>query len=120
MLTFTEKFAQLVRDAEKERGTPLSNNSISKMTGRSLSTTYIHRLKTGDLTNPTKDKISALAEAFGVTPAWFFDESQYPLSTAQSLALAEKVQKLTDEHGVSFEELMDLLNALLVARARTE
>jgi transcriptional regulator with XRE-family HTH domain len=43
--------------------------------GPTISATYIWQLRTGKRDNPTKSHLEALAEFFGVSPAYFFDEA---------------------------------------------
>ena len=43
--------------------------------GPTISATYLWQLRKGLRDNPTKHHLEALADFFGVTPAYFFDES---------------------------------------------
>jgi transcriptional regulator with XRE-family HTH domain len=43
--------------------------------GPTVSATYIWQLRTGRRDNPTKKHLEALADFFGVSPAYFFDEA---------------------------------------------
>lgn len=42
--------------------------------GPTVSSSYLHQLRTGQKDNPTKRHLEALAAYFGVPPAYFFDE----------------------------------------------
>ncbi|MFI5609384.1 XRE family transcriptional regulator [Amycolatopsis sp. NPDC051903] len=55
-------------------------------TGESFSTTYLWQLRTGRRDNPTKRHLEALAQFFGVPPAYFFDDGQ-SAKIAEELAL---------------------------------
>ncbi|MEU4674108.1 helix-turn-helix domain-containing protein [Amycolatopsis sp. NPDC023774] len=55
-------------------------------TGESFSTTYLWQLRTGRRDNPTKRHLEALAQFFGVPPAYFFDDGQ-SVKIAEELAL---------------------------------
>ncbi|WIX78928.1 helix-turn-helix domain-containing protein [Amycolatopsis carbonis] len=55
-------------------------------TGESFSTTYLWQLRTGRRDNPTKRHLEALAQFFGVPPAYFFDDEQ-SVKIADELAL---------------------------------
>jgi transcriptional regulator with XRE-family HTH domain len=55
-------------------------------TGESFSTTYLWQLRTGRRDNPTKRHLEALAQFFGVPPAYFFDDEQ-SVKIAEELAL---------------------------------
>ena len=48
--------------------------SIRARGGPTISATYIWQLRKGIRDNPTKKHLEALADFFGVTPAYFFDE----------------------------------------------
>jgi transcriptional regulator with XRE-family HTH domain len=43
--------------------------------GPTISATYVWQLRTGKRDNPTKSHLEALADFFGVSPAYFFDET---------------------------------------------
>ncbi len=43
--------------------------------GPTISATYLWQLRTGRRANPTKAHLEALADFFGVSPAYFFDEA---------------------------------------------
>ncbi len=64
----------------KDRGpyTPAEvAEAINKAAGdRVISATYVWQLRTGRRDNPTHKHLSGLAAFFGVTPMYFFDESQ--------------------------------------------
>ena len=49
--------------------------AISERGGPTISATYIWQLRTGRRDNPTKKHLEALAEFFGVSPAFFFDDA---------------------------------------------
>lgn len=42
--------------------------------GPTISASYLHALRTGLKDNPTKRHLEAIAEFFGVSPAYFFDD----------------------------------------------
>ncbi|MEA5364026.1 helix-turn-helix domain-containing protein [Amycolatopsis sp., V23-08] len=88
--TLADKIDQLfhvVRRADRE---PYSNEEVAtacrEATGESFSTTYLWQLRTGRRTNPTKRHLEALAQFFGVPPAYFFDDEQ-SRKIAEELAL---------------------------------
>ena len=47
---------------------------ITRRKGVSISHTYIWQLRTGRRTNPSMNVVEALADFFGVSPAYFFDD----------------------------------------------
>ena len=57
-----EYTSEEVADAIRERGGP------------TVSATYIWQLRSGRRDNPTKKHLEALADFFGVPPAYFFDD----------------------------------------------
>lgn len=59
----SEYTSEEVADAIRERGGP------------TISATYIWQLRTGRRDNPTKKHLEALADFFGVSPAYFFDDA---------------------------------------------
>jgi transcriptional regulator with XRE-family HTH domain len=48
--------------------------AIAAKDGPSISATYLWQLRTGQKDNPTKRHLEALADFFGVSPAYFFDD----------------------------------------------
>ena len=49
---------------------------IEEVTGEKVSHTALWKLRTGRNANPTKRLIEAVAQVFGVPPAFFFDDKQ--------------------------------------------
>lgn len=49
-------------------------NALKERGGSTVSATYLWQLRKGLRDNPTKRHLEALADFFGVTPAYFFDE----------------------------------------------
>jgi transcriptional regulator with XRE-family HTH domain len=69
------------------RGTPYSNKEVAgaiRASGGSISDVYIWQLRTGRRDNPTRDHLAALANFFGVSPAYFFDERAAAQTTADA------------------------------------
>lgn len=48
---------------------------ITKLGGPTISATYVWLLRTGQRDNPTKHHLEGLADFFGVSPAYFFDDT---------------------------------------------
>lgn len=61
---------------------------VSAAGGPTISATYVWMLRTGRRDNPTKHHLEALAQFFGVSPAYFFDEEQGPRIEEQLAAAA--------------------------------
>jgi transcriptional regulator with XRE-family HTH domain len=74
--------------------------------GPTISATYLWQLRTGRRDNPTKHHLEALADFFGVSPAYFFDESaveriDQQLELLASLSDARVSQIALRSHGLS-------------------
>ena len=78
------------------RGTPYSNKEVAaaiREVGGSISDVYIWQLRTSRRTNPTKEHIEALADFFGVNPAYFFHEDA-ARRTIADLQTLDKLRRL--------------------------
>ncbi len=82
---FADKLNYLFAHVYPRGGRERSNEEVVRLIadrgGPTISATYLYYLRTGQRDNPTKRHLEVLAEAFGVSPAYFFDD-----------ALAERVQ----------------------------
>jgi transcriptional regulator with XRE-family HTH domain len=68
--------------------------AINQVAGKNIiSTVYIWQLRTGQRDNPTMRHLSALAAFFGVSPAYFFPDSE----TDQDGTRAELIEVLRDD-----------------------
>lgn len=74
--TFAQKLDRLFKTVTKPNGEEYSLEEIQVATNKAITTSYIYRLRTGKSTNPTMDKVKALADFFGVDPAYFFSEEE--------------------------------------------
>lgn len=76
--TLAEKIEWLISHAHPAGRGPYSNAEvvalIGKATGQQFSHTTIWKLRNGQATNPQMRLIEALAQTFGVPPAYFFDD----------------------------------------------
>src|SRR5215472_19107354 len=76
--TLAEKVEWLISHSHPAGRGPYSNAEvvtlIHKATGQEFSHTTIWKLRNGQATNPQMRLIEALARAFGVPPAFFFDD----------------------------------------------
>lgn len=76
--TLAAKIDRLFRALTGPRGRQYSHRDVANaINGRgepTISPTYIWQLRTGLKDNPTKKHLEALAEFFGVPPAYFFDD----------------------------------------------
>lgn len=88
--TLAAKIDQLFHVVRRPDREQHSNEEVARAcreaTGESFSTTYLWQLRTGRRDNPTKRHLEALAQFFGVPPAYFFDDEQ-SMKIAEELAL---------------------------------
>jgi len=88
--TLAAKIDQLFHVVRRPDREQHSNEEVARAcreaTGESFSTTYLWQLRTGRRDNPTKRHLEALAQFFGVPPAYFFDDEQ-STKIAEELAL---------------------------------
>lgn len=72
------KLDRLFRTVHPPGRGPYSNQEVAEgvrsLGGPSISAQYVWQLRTGVRDNPTKSHLEALAEFFGVSPAYFFDD----------------------------------------------
>ena len=77
-LTFADKLDRLfrtIRPQGRDEFTPDEvSSAVAKRGGPTISSTYIYMLRRGQRDNPTKKHLEALADFFGVPPAYFFDD----------------------------------------------
>ena len=77
-LTLAEKLNHLFETIHPPGRPEFSSEDVAEgiraRGGPTISATYIWQLRKGLRDNPTKKHLEALAEFFGVTPAYFFDE----------------------------------------------
>jgi transcriptional regulator with XRE-family HTH domain len=90
--TLAQKLDHLFRTVHpRERG-PYSYAEVARAIedrgGPTVSSTYIWQLRTGVRDNPTKRHLEALAEFFGVSPGYFFDDAEAARIDARLVLLA--------------------------------
>jgi transcriptional regulator with XRE-family HTH domain len=110
----------------KDRGpyTPAEvAEAINQAAGeRAISSTYVWQLRTGRRDNPTQRHLSALAAFFGVSPMYFFDETEADRGTVPpKLVAALKDDDVRDmalrAAGLSERSLRAIKNMIESARA---
>src|SRR5205085_1911330 len=75
---FAEKLNYLFATVTAQEGREHSNEQVASAItagGVSISQSYIWQLRKGIKDNPTVKHVQALADFFGVPPAYFFDEA---------------------------------------------
>ncbi|MEU6712986.1 helix-turn-helix domain-containing protein [Nonomuraea sp. NPDC046802] len=108
--------------ALKKQGTPMSHE-------------YIGKLKKGEATNPSLDKVEALARLLGVTVGWLAgdDDQDKPLTPEEQAQIgrvregmaalrvqniAERMTGLTED--LSLDAVEQMVNAMLAAEQRMQ
>ena len=77
MNLFTENLERLfetVRKPDGKKYTEVEIEASSLQSGLNITKAYIQRLRRGESTNPSYDKIVALAKHFNVHPGYFFEK----------------------------------------------
>ncbi len=78
--TLADKLDQLFRTVHPRGRGEYSYGEVAKAIeergGPTVSATYIWQLRKGRRDNPTKRHLEALADFFGVSPAYFFDDAE--------------------------------------------
>lgn len=74
--TFAEKLDRLFKTITKPDGEEYSPEEIQAATDKAITSSYIYRLRAGKSTNPTIDKVKALADFFGIDPAYFLSDKK--------------------------------------------
>jgi transcriptional regulator with XRE-family HTH domain len=109
--TLAEKVEWLISNAHPAGRGPYSNTEvcalIEKTTGQQFSHTTIWKLRNGQSANPQMRLIEALAQTFGVPPAFFFDD----YDEQQTGLLRDQVEllALVRDTGVTTAQLRTLL-----------
>lgn len=89
--TLAQKLDHLFRTVHPRDRGPYSYAEVAKAIeergGPTVSSTYIWQLRTGVRDNPTKRHLEALADFFGVSPAYFFDDAEAARIDARLLLL---------------------------------
>jgi len=90
--TLASKLDRLFRSVHRPGGAEHSYEEVARAIrargGPTISATYIWQLRTGKRHNPTKSHLEALADFFGVSPAYFFDDQAAAVVDAQLELLA--------------------------------
>lgn len=95
------KIDRLFRTVHPRARTEVSYREVAKAIedrgGPKISASYLHALRTGLKDNPTKRHLEAIAEFFGVSPAYFFDDDLAAKIDAQ-LELLESMRDAGIRH----------------------
>jgi len=109
--SLADKVNWLIQHAHPAGRGPYSNTEVAalvtKVTGEPVSHTTIWKLRNGQATNPQMRLIAALAQTFGVPPAFFFDD--YTDQQADLLPDQVELLAIVRAHGVTTTQLRALL-----------
>ncbi len=109
--TLADKVNWLIAQAHPAGRGPYSNTEVAalveKVTGEQVSHTTIWKLRNGQAANPQMRLIAALAQTFGVPPAFFFDD--YSEQRAGLLQDQVELLAIVRDHGVTTTQLRALL-----------
>ena len=109
--TLADKVSWLIERAHPAGRGPFSNNEVSflihKVTGEQVSGTTIWKLRNGQARNPQMRLIEALAQTFGVPPAFFFDD--YDEEKLGLLREQVELLALVRDAGITSAELRAIL-----------
>lgn len=76
---FGQKVEHLFQAFKNERtGVPLTDADVARLSLGDLSAEDVRRLRSGELVNPSVDKVIALADVFGVHPSYFLNHEEKP------------------------------------------
>ncbi|MCM6773953.1 hypothetical protein NDR87_10770 [Nocardia sp. CDC159] len=92
-------------------------NEIREATGLQISAVTLHKLRTGEHTNPTGERLKALAAFFGKPPAFFLDEDATSADLDFAAVLRERGVRTIAMRSVglskrSREAILDLIDKL--------
>jgi transcriptional regulator with XRE-family HTH domain len=102
--TFQSRLNHLIVSAARSDGAQLTDRQIAERvceTGVSVTHQYINHLRSGRKTNPSLKIVQGLADAFGVPPGFFFDDTVYR-RTVRDLAqrrAADELEALANDPG---------------------
>jgi len=74
-------------DGSGRRYTAEAISERCRQVGTPISVAYLYHLRRGARTNPGRDKVVALAKAFGVSPGYFFQQEDTSLEEEESHAV---------------------------------
>ncbi|MBF6332434.1 helix-turn-helix domain-containing protein [Nocardia transvalensis] len=118
--SFAEKLNNLFATVTSAEGREYSNEHVASAItadGVPISQSYIWQLRKGIKDNPTLKHVQALADSFGVPPAYFFDEAVTD-QVGQRLAELKAEQQRLTEIAESSEAQMMALRAGELSRKR--
>ena len=112
MNLFTENLERLfetVRKPDGKKYTEVEIEASSLQSGLNITKAYIQRLRRGESTNPSYDKIVALAKHFNVHPGYFFEKHKDEEIQERSISQLSNSIALRARGAESKEDIKELL-----------
>jgi len=106
--SFAEKLERLFDEKKKPDGTRYTPGDILEATSGVVTRAYLWKLRNGQATNPGLKVIQSLADAFGVSPAYFFDEMN-PWGSSGGDDRREDLQMMLRSFGLDRDEQKAML-----------
>ncbi|PXX54912.1 hypothetical protein DFR70_12253 [Nocardia tenerifensis] len=78
------------RAGRRVPGVKVIAEEIKEATGLAISSVTLHKIRTGEHTNPTGERLKALATFFGKPPAFFLDDDASSADLDFAIALREE------------------------------
>jgi transcriptional regulator with XRE-family HTH domain len=110
--TFGEKLDRLFKKIKKPGGEEFSPEEIQVATNKSITASYIYRLRAGKSGNPTVDKVKALADFFGVSPSYFFEEEATEPTPDPKRIITQIDRRVPRPDTAVLEELVTMMKAI--------
>lgn len=118
-MTFAEQLERLFEGTAGPHGRPVTMKEIvQRMDQRgisSMSLSYLQQLRKGEAQNPRLQHMRALADAFGVPLAYFFDEADQDEADNHELTHDERTLALR-VHGLSDDAISSIRAIVELAR----
>jgi transcriptional regulator with XRE-family HTH domain len=118
--TFGEKLDRLFKKIKKPGGEEFSPEEIQVATNKSITASYIYRLRAGKSGNPTVDKVKALADFFGVSPSYFFEEEATEPAPDPKRMIAQMATRAQNLDMTTLEEMLTMIKAIREAEDAKE
>ena len=106
--SFAEKLERLFEEKKKPDGTHYTPGDILNATGGVVTRAYLWKLRNGQATNPGLKVIQGLANAFGVSPVYFFDDMN-PWGSSGGDDRREDLQMMLRSFGLDRDEQKAML-----------
>jgi transcriptional regulator with XRE-family HTH domain len=109
--SFAEKLNRLFKTITKPDGEEFSPEELQVAT-KGITASYIYRLRSGRSTNPSIDKVKAIADFFGINPSYFFEEEAADPSPDPERMLAHMAHRAHALDMTHLEEMLTMIKAI--------